>query len=118
MPGGMRMDGKRPVLLVALACLALMALATPVSAGYLDPIRNFICVDLVGAIRRIGNTLGILMFVYGGAKYAYSADDPGARKQALGICSAAVIAMIIIMIAKEVIDAIGAMLGVAGAVGC
>lgn len=96
-----------------MAGLVLILLATPVSAGYLTPIITFIC-TMRTSIQRIGGSLGLLMFVYGGVKYAYSADDPGARKQAVGICGAAVMAMIIIMIAKEVIDAIGAMLNIPG----
>ncbi|MFH0861901.1 MAG: hypothetical protein V1875_02620 [Candidatus Altiarchaeota archaeon] len=95
-------------LMRAAAAGALMpyALAQAVSAAYLTVINGFIC-SLIGSFQIMGNSIAIIMFVYGGIKYIYTADDPGGRKQAMGICVAAIIAMIIIQAARGVIGEIG-----------
>jgi len=81
------------------------ALAQLASAGALDQVNAFV-ITLTRSIRVIGNSLVVVMFVYGGAKYVYSADDPGARKQAMGICVAAIVAGIIIQAAEMIINQI------------
>ena len=81
-------------------------LASPVSAGYLGPIILFLANSLRPALYRIGYSIAIVMFAYGAIKYAYTADDPGGRKQALGICIASVVAIILIQLAAPIIMSI------------
>jgi multisubunit Na+/H+ antiporter MnhB subunit len=59
--------------------------------------------QLQTSMRIIGSSIAAVMFLYGGAKYVYTSDDPGGRKQAIGICIAAIIAMIIITQAENFI---------------
>ena len=98
--------GDRTLRLLALSLILACALATPASAGYLDPVIDFVTARLMVSIEIIGNSIAIVMFIYGAIKYAYTADDPGGRKQAMGICVAAIVALMIIQIADDVIMAI------------
>jgi hypothetical protein len=50
--------------------------------------------------------LAILVFVYGGAKYAYSADDPGGRKQGKNIAINALIGFVIVGASSALVKAI------------
>ncbi len=50
------------------------------------------------ALWGIAATLVAIMFLYGGVKYAFSADDPGGRKQGKSICIQAAIGGIFIMV--------------------
>lgn len=89
------------------AVLSVLALASSASAtAYLTVITTFVC-SLAGSIRMIGNSIGIIMFIYGALKYMYTADDPGGRKQAMGICVAAIMALIIIQAAIAVMNLVG-----------
>ena len=49
----------------------------------------------------IGGSLVLLMIVYAGVKYVYSADDPGGRKQAKDIIVHSIIGGIILVIAID-----------------
>jgi hypothetical protein len=44
--------------------------------------------------------------MYGGAKYVYSADDPGGRKEAKKICINALVGLIIVGMACELVKTI------------
>jgi hypothetical protein len=68
-------------------------------------IADTICMLIPEAIQ-LAWALALLMFVYGGAKYAYSADDPGGRKQGKNIAVNALIGFIIVGAAEAVILAI------------
>lgn len=100
------MNGRKLVKLSGSAAL-IGLFATAVQATYLGVITSFVC-SLATSIRIIGNSLAVVMFVYGAAKYMYTSDDPGGRKQAMGICIAAIVAFLIIMMAGTVINQIGA----------
>ncbi|MBU0761756.1 MAG: pilin, partial [Candidatus Altiarchaeota archaeon] len=54
------------------------------------------------ALTAIGGTIVVTMFLYGGAKYAYSAEDPGARKQGKNMCIHAIIGGILIVLWETV----------------
>jgi hypothetical protein len=54
-------------------------------------------------LKAAGQALVLLMFVYGGTKYAYSADDPGGRKQGKNICIHAIIGGILISLTSGVL---------------
>jgi hypothetical protein len=90
---------------IAVYVLILYFLTTTVSAGYLDAIILFVC-ELKCTMMMLGNTIAAVMFVYGGAKYAYTADDPGGRKQGITICVAALMAWLIIGMGDVVIKQI------------
>jgi len=79
-----------------------------VSAQSANPgaiIANVLCTlapDIIGLAR----LLAILMFIYGGARYAYGADDPGARKQGKSIAINGLIGFIIVAMSKTLIGVI------------
>jgi hypothetical protein len=68
-------------------------------------IASVIC-GLVPEVSTLAWALALLVFVYGGAKYAYSADDPGGRKQGKNIAINAMIGLIIVAAARAVVNAI------------
>jgi hypothetical protein len=89
-----------PALLVS-----LLFLASFVSAQN-PTIKNVVCSVIVSvkfAIDNIGPALVAIMFVYGGIKYVFSADDPGGRKQGKMICIHSVIGGILIALATAII---------------
>jgi hypothetical protein len=94
----------RKVLAFVLTGLVVVSLTSTASALFtlvIDFVNN-----LIVAFRRIGGSLCVIMFVYGGAKYVYSADDPGGRKQGMSICIAAIIGGIIIVSADTIITSV------------
>jgi hypothetical protein len=96
------MGFKRFAFVAAMTVAAVTMLQSTVSAAYLTPVIDF-GKTLIIAFRDIGNGLAAVMFLYGGAKYIYTADDPGGRKQAMGICVAAIVAFLIIQSATLII---------------
>jgi hypothetical protein len=82
----------------------MIYLITAVSAA-LPPstvILNTVCGVIRGIynpLTAIGSSLVLLMIVYAGVKYVYSADDPGGRKQAKSMIVNAIIGGIILVIA-------------------
>jgi len=70
-----------------------------------DIIANTICA-LIPEAGTLAWALALLMFIYGGAKYAYGADDPGARKQGKNVAVNAMIGLIIVAVAYSLIIAI------------
>ncbi|MFH0861898.1 MAG: hypothetical protein V1875_02605 [Candidatus Altiarchaeota archaeon] len=82
---------------------------TAVPTGTLA-MRNTVCriLDAIEfVITALGSSLVIIMFTYGGLKYVFGADDPGARKQGKNTCIHSVIGGIIIVIASLVVNMIG-----------
>ncbi len=55
----------------------------------------------------MASALVAVMFVYGGIKYTFSADDPGGRKAGKNTCIHAVIGGILVLVATSVVDMIG-----------
>jgi hypothetical protein len=94
---------KKQIIGAAAAVYCLTALATASGAAVI--IAEVIC-GLVPDVTRLAWALALLVFVYGGAKYAYSADDPGGRKQGKNIAINAMIGLIIVGAARAVIVAI------------
>jgi hypothetical protein len=65
----------------------------------------------------LAQAIAALMFVYGGAKYVYSAEDPGGRKQAKSIAVNAIIGLLIVILSQGIVQmAGGSNIGCAG--GC
>jgi len=87
--------------------LALYALISAVSAqGWCagQPACVTVCTVMCTVqylVQSIGGTLVLLMFIYGGLKYVFSADDAGGRKQGKMTCIHAVIGGIIIVMATS-----------------
>jgi hypothetical protein len=86
--------------------LALYALIANVSAQWC--VGNAACTTVCTVmctvlylVQSIGGTLVLLMFIYGGLKYVFSADDAGGRKQGKMTCIHAVIGGIIIVMATS-----------------
>jgi hypothetical protein len=59
------------------------------------------------AVKAIGYALVAIMFLYGGGKYVYSADDPAGRKQGKSMCIHAIIGAIIMGLVGAVINVSG-----------
>lgn len=55
-------------------------------------------------LERVAPTLVILMFIYGGVKYTFSADDPGGRKAGKMTCIHALIGGILILLAGTFVE--------------
>ncbi len=94
-------------LLVLLAVFTLLAVAAfPASAATNKLKENFceIVVLLHKVLTYVGPTIVLLMFLYGGIKYVYSAEDPGGRKQAKNIMIHALIAGILLGLAVVIIE--------------
>jgi len=75
--------------------LGLLA-ASSVSAQNIEDIPCSVIVGLWDALLAIGAALIALMFMYGAAKYAYGADDPGGRKLGKNIIIHAIIGGLIL----------------------
>jgi hypothetical protein len=82
--------------------LALYALSGSATAGPGCIIALTIC-NLIPEANALAVALAVCVFAYGGAKYAYSADDPGGRKQGKNIAINAMIGLIIVVIAKTIV---------------
>jgi len=90
--------------LTLLLSLLLIQMSSAVTLD-LSSVFNFIC-TLKDGMFIIGTTIVLLMMVYGGVKYVYSADDPGGRKQALSTIINAFIGGIFLILAYTVITMI------------
>ena len=98
-------SGLRRLLAKAAAASFMLPSLASAETKYLGPLISFVS-TLQGSFRIMGSSIAIIMFVYGAVKYVYTADDPGGRKQAIGICVAAIIALIIIQAAEGIISSI------------
>lgn len=66
------------------------------------PVRTIVCM-LRAALVQIAGALAGLVFVFAGVKYLASADDPGKRKAAKDTMIHALIGLIIIAVANEIV---------------
>ena len=86
--------------------LAAIAAAGYASAsGAAQIISDVIC-TLVPDLLTLARVIAILFFIYGGAKYAFSADDPGGRKQGKQIAIHALIGFLIVAMSHSLVAAI------------
>jgi hypothetical protein len=95
----------------ALLVLSLIAVLTPLlaSAGSITMV-GFVCSivkPIYDTLKVVGPTLVLIMFVYGATKYAYSADDPGGRKQGKDICVHSIVAGLLLMLSYTVMSILG-----------
>ncbi|MBU0761757.1 MAG: hypothetical protein KKD39_01925 [Candidatus Altiarchaeota archaeon] len=86
----------------------LATLSDTASASGIMKVPCDIVLAVADAFKVIGPSIVAIMFVYGGIKYAFSADDPGGRKQGKTICIHAVIGAIIMLLVGAVISLVGA----------
>jgi cbb3-type cytochrome oxidase subunit 3 len=70
-----------------------------VVCGVLRPIAE--------TFKTVGPTIVLIMFLYGAVKYAYSADDPGGRKQAKSIVIQSIIAGILLLMVAVFMTILG-----------
>jgi hypothetical protein len=86
--------------------LFLALFATTVSAG--PTMAETVC-EWINAIRNgvevMTVPIALIMFTYGGAKYVFSADDPGGRKQGKNICIHTIVGVIILAVGWSVFQA-------------
>jgi hypothetical protein len=97
---------KRKVFISVLAFLAVLALCPSVMApgATMSSIVCDVLLNIHGTLVVIAPTFVALMFVYGGVKYVYGAEDPGVRKSGKQICIHAIIGGIIVAIYQAVVD--------------
>lgn len=97
-------------LLISLMIISLNLYVSAQGGGAIGNLAQKIC-DIIEpiyeAVLAAATSLVLLMFVYGGAKYAYSADDPGGRKQGKQIVIHSIIAGILLAIASTVLTTVG-----------
>ncbi len=95
-------------LMHALTLVSLLTSGSSVS-GASNAIHTVPCKLLGGlfsALTTIGPSLVLLMMVYGAAKYAFSADDPGGRKQGKTIFIHAIIGAVIMGLIYIIVKAV------------
>jgi len=91
-----------------LCALLILSFIASVSAQQLwaaigFPVVSILCA-LYTALIRIGGALALLVFVLAGAEYIYARAEPAKRKQAVTIMIHCVLALLIIGIAKGVVE--------------
>ena len=94
----------------AIALSLLFLVCGGFAAGSNSSLTATVCSVMLAiqdTLMTIAPTLVLLMFVYGGVKYVFSADDPGGRKQGKMTCIHAVIGGIIVIVAVWVVRMIG-----------
>jgi RsiW-degrading membrane proteinase PrsW (M82 family) len=93
---------RKYVIWALMVLMWLSLLSTSVSAAGASIITNIICSvvsEIQSLLTAVGPSIVLIMFVYGGVKYIFSADDPGGRKQGKMICIHALIGGIILALA-------------------
>jgi hypothetical protein len=86
-------------------CVAILASTVSAAVDIKDVLCGVIS-PIEVAVGTIGPAMVVLMFLYGGVKYVYAADDPGGRKQAKDICIQALIGGIILLLANVILVSI------------
>ena len=91
-------------LALALVCQTVVTCAC---AANIEDVPCSVIVGVWDAVRAIVPALIAIMFMYGAAKYVYSAEEPGGRQQGKTICIHAIIGGIIMGLIAAVVSAIG-----------
>jgi len=90
----------------AIKILALYALIGKAAANSAATIIAGVICGLIPDLMSLARLIAILIFVYGGAKYAFSADDPGGRKQGKTLAIHALVGFIIVAASEAIVEAI------------
>lgn len=96
---------KHAFLILALINLFILVAGQPKKVDPAAKIRDAIC-DIYDDVRQVAIPLAIAVYMYGGAKYVYSSDDPGGRKEAKKICINALVGLIIVGAACSIVQSI------------
>jgi len=91
------------------ALLVISSLIGLVSASCSGTMCSIVCKvinSVYFTLDTIAPTLVILMFIYGGVKYTFSADDPGGRKAGKMTCIHALIGGILIIIGRTFVSTV------------
>jgi hypothetical protein len=88
--------------LMYLLVISILSMAVSATGNIMLTTVCQVLTPIIETLTAIGPALVIVMFLYGGAKYVYSADDPGGRKQAKSILVNSIIGGIIILLADWV----------------
>ena len=94
------------IILLSIISLVTTASAGPAPARPWNAITSRVCpilVAILATLTVIAPTFVALMFIYGGVKYVYGSEDPGARKSGKMICIHAIIGGIIVAIADAIV---------------
>ncbi len=97
-----KMEKKR-IIIGGFAYYAIKSVSATTNAAAI--IANVIC-SLVPDLLSLARVIAILFFIYGGAKFAFAADDPGGRKQGKQIAIHALIGFIIVAASEAIVQAI------------
>lgn len=85
--------------------LSTSASAQGMVQAIVSPVSSVVCM-IYRVIVRVAGAIAGLVFVIAGVKWVASQDDPGERKQAKDTMKNAIIGLIIIMVANNVIQAV------------
>lgn len=107
----MNSDTVKRVLKMVFLLIVLFSNAKPAAAAFdynaiMVPIQNVIC-GIYGVFIYIAATLAALVFLVAAVQWVASRDDPAKRKQAQTIMIHAIIGLIIVGIAAEIIKSTG-----------
>jgi len=100
------MDKMKKVLSTTGILLVVLVLwAADVAATGSTAVKDIVCPILRSiewVLISVASALVVVMFIYGGLKYVFSADDPGGRKSGKNTCIHAVIGGIIVVVATSI----------------
>jgi hypothetical protein len=91
--------------IIELICI-IISMQT-VSSANIEDVPCSVIRAVWDAMRTIAPSLIIIMFMYGAAKYVFSAEEPGARQQGKSICIHALIGGIILAILSAIVSMTG-----------
>ena len=84
----------------------VLAQPTALVDSVVSPVTYVVCLVYL-VMTRVAGAIAGLVFVIAGVKWVASADNPGERKQAKDTMKNAIIGLIIIMVAAQIISAVG-----------
>ncbi|MFC2154354.1 pilin [Candidatus Altiarchaeota archaeon] len=103
--GKSRFSGYLLIFLAVVLLFAGFVSAGGMVAAIVSPVSSVVCM-IYRVIIRVAGAIAGLVFVIAGVKWVASQDDPGERKQAKETMKNAIIGLIIIVVADEVIQAV------------
>lgn len=91
------------ILMLLAAHVSAQAAASELAGAIYSKVEPVAC-GIFLAIGMVAGGIASVIIIYGGIKYLAGADDPGARKQAKDMIIHAIVGMIIIIIAVELVQ--------------
>jgi hypothetical protein len=105
--GASRMNRKSIIKAAALAALAGAGYASAVVPN-IKAAPCAIIKSVLETVKAVAPALVTVMFVYGGARYAAAADNPGGRSQGKNICISAIVAGVLFLLADTIYNLLAA----------